>query len=398
MKYKYTAFDENGKKIKGIIEASTIEEAYNKLYNLAILDIKPIKNFQFFIGKKVKKTELSRLFNILGLYLESSIPLIKAISLVKNQENNVVIVKFLDYLYTQINEGKTLYNAIHEQNIIYIPEYIQNSIKVGEKSGKLAIVLIEMSKFLKEEDKILNKISQAFVYPLFIVIVSIFMVSFMLTTVVPKIVKVFENLHQTLPSITVFVINLGNFLRENYLLIIIISFLLIISIVVSYKKLFKFRFILDSFLLKIPFFSKIIISKELGRFSYLTYVLVNSGVNYIVAIKLASNTLSNEKIKTVFHQALEYVSEGKKLSISLKKAHFNFDESFIQAISLAEETSEIKSVLKNMSEIYFEDNQFRINTLLSIIEPLLIVIVGGIIGFIVTALLLPMTNLNVLNK
>ena len=398
MKYKYIAFDENGKKIKGIVEASTIEEAYNKLYNLAILDIKPIKNFQFFIGKKVKKTELSRLFNILGLYLESSIPLIKAVSLVKNQENNVVIVKFLDYLYTQINEGKTLYSAIHEQNIIHIPEYIQNSIKVGEQSGKLAIVLIEMSKFLKEEDKILNKISQAFVYPLFIVIVSIFMVFFMLTTVVPKIVKVFENLHQTLPPITVFVINLGNFLREHYLLIMIIFFFLIISFFVSYKKVFKFRFMLDSLLLKIPFFSKIITSKELGRFSYLTYVLVNSGVNYIVAIKLASNTLSNEKIKFVFHQALEYVSEGKKLSVSLKKANFNFDESFIQAISLAEETSEIKSVLKNMSEIYFEDNQFRINTLLSIIEPLLIVIVGGIIGFIVTALLLPMTNLNVLNK
>jgi type II secretory pathway component PulF len=396
MKYKYTAYNQNGEKIKGKIEATNREEAYAKLAHLTIIDIKPVKHFNLFIKKNIKKSELARLFNMLGLYLKSSIPLIKAISLVKKQESNISLVKFLDYLYNQINEGKSLYKAIDTQNIINIPEYIKNAIKVGEESGKLGIVLIEMSKFLKEEDKILNKISQALIYPLFIIVVSIFMVAFMLSVVVPKVVKVFENLHQNLPSITLFVIHFSKFLKENYFIILLIIILITAGFFIAYKKIFKFKFLLDSFLLKIPILSKIIMSKELGRFTYLTYILVNSGVNYIMAIKLAANTLSNEKIKSIFNQALEYVKEGKKLSTALKKANFTLDESFIQALSLAEETGEIKTILKNLSEIYFEDNQSRINTILSIIEPLLIITVGSIIGFIVTALLLPMTNLNIM--
>ena len=400
MKYKYVVYDKKGEKKKGIIEANTLEEAKYKLHNFLIVDIKPVKSLNFNIhinlSKNVKRKDLAKLFNILGLYLKASIPLIKAITLTKNQEENQLLINFLDYLYVNINEGKSFFNAINEQNIVNIPEYIKSSIKVGEESGKLDIVLMEMSKFLKEEDKIFSKVSQAFIYPMFIVIVSIFMVFFMLTTVVPKIVKVFENLHQKLPNITIFVINFGNFLKNNYLNIIIITLLIIFIFIYLYKKQYKFRFFLDKFLLKIPIVSKIILSKELGRFSYLTYVLVNSGVNYIVAIKLSVNTVSNYYIKNLFKNALQYVTQGDKLSIALKKVDFNIDETFIQAIILGEETGEIRQILKNLSEIYFEDNQYRINTLLSVIEPLLIIIVGAVIGFIITALLLPMTNLNVL--
>jgi general secretion pathway protein F/type IV pilus assembly protein PilC len=147
-------------------------------------------------------------------------------------------------------------------------------------------------------------------------------------------------------------------------------------------------------LLKIPIIKKIIISKELGRFSYLVFVLTSSGVNYITAINLATNTIENEKIKSIFQKALDEVIEGKKLSLSLVKVGFDFDKSFLQAIALAEETSEISEILKNISEIYFEENQNRINTILSLIEPMLIIIVGATIGFIVTALLLPMFSMN----
>jgi type II secretory pathway component PulF len=396
MKFKYIAFNKEGKKEKGVIEANDINEAKNQLKNLIILDIKPIKSFsiEFNFSKKVDKKELSKLFLILGLYLKASIPLINAIKLAKNQIDTPKLIKFLDYIEKEIKEGRSFFAAIESQKIVNIPSYIANSIKVGEESGKLSIVLIEMSKFLKDEDKIFSKTKQALIYPLFIIIVAIFMIAFMLTTVVPKIVKVFENLNQKLPSITVFVINTGNFLRNNYLVISIIFIFFIISFILLYKKVYKFRFFIDSFLLKIPIIKKIIISKELGRFSYLVFVLTSSGVNYITAINLATNTIENEKIKSVFKKALDEVIEGKKLSLSLAKAGFDFDKSFLQAIALAEETSEISEILKNISEIYFEENQSRINIILSLIEPALIITVGGIIGFIVTALLLPMFSMN----
>ena len=393
MKYKYVVY-KDGKKVKGIIEANSIEDVYNKIDD-PIISVKPLKKISF--TRKVKKTELARVFNMIGLYLKSSMPILKAIFLVKSQESNYLINRFLDEIYTQIKEGKNFFNAIETQSVIDIPEYIKNAIKVGEESGRIDIVLIEMAKFLKEEEKILNKLSQSFIYPFFIVVVAVFMVSFMLTTVVPKIVKIFENLNQELPGITLFVINVGNFLKDNYWYILIFVFAFILAFGYLYKTNKQFKLGIDSFLLKLPIIKRLIISKELGRFSYLTFVLVNSGVNYIKAIELSSKTISNEKIKDIFEKALVYVNEGKKLSFSLKKAGFNLDESFVQSINLAEETSDVKNILKNLSEIYFEENQLKISNILSVIEPLLIIIVGGIIGFIVTALLLPMTNLNVLN-
>jgi type II secretory pathway component PulF len=396
MKFKYIAFDKNGKKQKGIIEADNLKSAKAQLKNLIILDIKPYKTFSIDINfsKSVSKNDLSKLFLTLGLYLKSSIPLVNAIKLTKNQLENMKLIKFLDFIEKDIKEGKSFYNAIENQKIVSIPAYIANSIKVGEETGKLDVVLIEMSKFLKDEDKLFAKTKQALIYPLFIIVVAVFMVSFMLTAVVPKIVKVFENLNQKLPSVTVFVINTGNFLKANYLIISVIILAAIIIFALSYKKIYRFRYFVDSLLLKTPVVKKIIISKELGRFSYLVYILTSSGVNYITALNLAANTIENEKIKSVFQKALNEVIEGKKLSVSLVKAGFDFDKSFLQAVALAEETSEVAEILKNLGEIYFEENQNRINTILSLIEPSLIIIVGGVIGLIVTALLLPLFSMN----
>ena len=159
----------------------------------------------------------------------------------------------------------------------------------------------------------------------------------------------------------------------------------------------KFHLFIDTFLLKFPFIKTIILSKELGRFSYLLNVLVNSGVNYVKAIRLAVNTLSNEELKMKFNKAIEFMLKGNKFSASLLKSGFNYDKSFIQALALAEETSQISEVLKNISTIYIENNQNRINLFLSLLEPVLILIIGSIIGFIVTALLLPLLNMNILN-
>ncbi|WP_456480678.1 type II secretion system F family protein [Nautilia sp.] len=397
MKFKYSGYDKTGKKIKGKIEASNEKEAISKLENILVTDIKQIKNFSINVSfRKTPSKELSKLFNSIGLYLNSSIPLVSAINLTKNQTQNVKIVKFLDYLQNSIKEGKSLYSAIESQTVLKLPEYVANTIKIGEESGKLDIILTEISKFLKDEEKLSSKTSQALIYPMFIVAVAVFMISFMLTTVVPKIVKVFENLHQDLPAITKIVIKSGNFLQDNWKIIFISLIATAVFFKYLYSKNYKFRFYINKYSLKLPVLKKIILSKELGRFSYLTSVLVGAGVNYIQAINMASNTIQNEYIKSLFQKALSDVLEGKKLSVSLKKAGFNLENSFLQALALAEETSKIDEVLKNVSEIYFEENESLINTLLSMLEPALIVVVGVSIGFIVTAMLLPMFSMSVI--
>ena len=398
MIFKYKAYDKSGKKISSKIEADSIKEAKNKLTDYIIIEIKPIKklNLNISFSSKISKLKLSRTLHTLGLYLNSGISIINSLKLTKNQQEDIKLEKFLEYLYQEINKGKSFYNALNSQKILKLPNYIISSIKIGEESSKLDVVLIEMSEYLKIESKIESKSKQALIYPLFIFIVSIFMVVFMLTTIVPKIMKVFNTMHQHLPPITQFVINSSNFLKHNYLSISFIIIMIIISFIFSYKKIYKVRYLIDSFLLKLPIISNMIQAKELSRFTYLLFILTNSGINFVQSLNLATNTLENEKIKLIFDKALQEVIKGKKFSISLSKVGF-WDKTFLQSIALAEETSNISSIMKNLSEIYFEENEVRINTLLSLLEPVMIILIGGIVGFIVTALLLPMFSINLMN-
>jgi general secretion pathway protein F/type IV pilus assembly protein PilC len=148
-------------------------------------------------------------------------------------------------------------------------------------------------------------------------------------------------------------------------------------------------------MLKIPLFGNLTESSELARFSYISSVLIRSGVPFVQTINLAAKILKNSVIKETFEKASKKVVEGGKLSTALHNANYPINSSFVQAIALGEETSEVSAILQNLSELYFEENKDKINMLLSLLEPVLMLFVGGTIGFIVTAMLLPIFSMNI---
>ncbi|WP_457563404.1 type II secretion system F family protein [Caminibacter pacificus] len=394
MKFKYVGFNKEGKKVKGIIEASDIQEAKQKLSNIAIIDIKQKRGFNISFGS-VKKSELAKILNVIGLYLKASIPLKKAINLAKNQTQNQKLQKFLSFIEDEIKEGKTLSEAIKNQKIIKLPPYIVHSTQIAQNSSNLDLILIENAKFLQEEDKINSKSTQALIYPSFIIIISLILVIVMMNTVVPKIIKIFQNLNQNLPTITKITISISHFLQNNYILLSVGFIIILLAFSFAYKKVLFFRKIIDSLILKTPLLKRLSISKNLGRFSSLTYTLTNSGIHFMNAVNLASKTIDNEILKEKFQKALNEVLEGKKLSTSLKKQNFP-DISFIEAIALIEETGESKNIMQNLKEIYLQEYDSKVSILLSLLEPIMILIVGGVIGFIVISMLLPIFSMNVM--
>ncbi|QCI27408.1 type II secretion system F family protein [Caminibacter pacificus] len=394
MKFKYVGFNKEGKKVKGIIEASDIQEAKQKLSNIAIIDIKQKRGFNISFGS-VKKSELAKILNVIGLYLKASIPLKKAINLAKNQTQNQKLQKFLSFIEDEIKEGKTLSEAIKNQKIIKLPPYIIHSIQIAQNSSNLDLILIENAKFLQEEDKINSKSTQALIYPSFIIIISLILVIVMMNTVVPKIIKIFQNLNQNLPNVTKITISISHFLQNNYILLSVGFIIALLAFSFAYKKVLFFRKIIDSLILKTPLLKRLSISKNLGRFSSLTYTLTNSGIHFMNAVNLASKTIDNEILKEKFQKALNEVLEGKKLSTSLKKQNFP-DISFIEAIALIEETGESKNIMQNLKEIYLQEYHSKVSILLSLLEPIMILIVGGVIGFIVISMLLPIFSMNVM--
>lgn len=400
MLFRYKGLDKNGIRIKSSIDANNLQEAKLKLKNENIIystleEIKPLLNKNFFT-KELSSKKLSKICRNLSIYLKSGVSsIVYAIKLEKQQHiEDKKMISFFTSIESLLEEGSSFHNALETQNVYALPTFFKQAIKVAEESGTLGIVLKEMSVFLKNQEMIKGKISSAMAYPLFIVMVSFFMVGFMLSVVVPKITTMFDQLGQDLPTITKFVIALGDIVNENWIVILLSIFSFLISFSYMYKNLNRFTFMVDRGLLKLPLFGKIIQTSELAKFSYIVSVLINAGVTFVQAVKLSSNTIKNRQISSTFLKASDELVKGKKLSNALSKQGYKIDKSFIQAISLGEETSQMKDILENLAELYAQENDDKINLMLSLLEPILILIVGIIIGIIVTAMLLPIFSMN----
>ncbi|BCD63171.1 general secretion pathway protein F (plasmid) [Nitratiruptor sp. YY08-26] len=404
MIFKYKGIDKkSGKSVKGVIEAQDLQEAKARLLakNILFTSIKEhtaslLEKISFKRKGTISNQELATLSRDLAIYLRAGIPIANALRLAQNQyASNKKLYNFLGSIITYLDEGKSFYQALDAQSIIELPTFYKQSIKVAENSGTLEDVLEELATFLKEQDRINKQIQSAFAYPMFIIIVSIFMVGFMISYVVPKITAIFVQMKQELPPITQFVVDMGNFFKNYWLEmgITIVVLVILFSLLVKYNQ--RFKYMVDYLMLKLPFLGKIIQVSELARFSYMASVLLDSGIPFVQAINLASKILKNSVIQQIFEEAASKVVEGSKFSTALIKHATIIDRSFVQAIALGEETSQVPVILKNLSELYLEENRDKIAIFLSLLEPMLMLIVGGIIGFIITAMLLPIFSINI---
>ncbi len=402
MIYKYKGIDKKGKKISSQIEAASLEEAKRKLRVSGIVysSIKESRGkttFKINYQQKISPKVLSALSRELAMFLKSGIPIANALKIISNQYKNEKRVHlFLTSLYTLIDEGKTLYAALEEQKVYSLPPFFKQSIKVAEDGGLLDKVLLELSRFLKEQERINKQIQSSLAYPLFILIVSFFVVGFMLNFVVPKITSIFVKMHQELPLITKIVIYSADFIKDNgyFLIFGLIVLSLIFILLMRFNK--RFAKFIDRMLLYTPIFGSIIEQNDLARFAYMNSLLLKSGIPYAQAINLSSNIIKNRVLKDIFLEASQRIVEGKKLSVALSNnKDYKIKESFIQAISLGEEASEVAEVLENISNLYFEENRDKIELMLSLLEPVMMLIVGGVIGFIVAAMLLPIFSINI---
>ncbi|MBC8238348.1 MAG: type II secretion system F family protein [Helicobacteraceae bacterium] len=403
MIFKFKGIDAEGKQVSDKLEAISAEEAKSKLKAKKIIYQTLKEESPSFFDKlefsrkyKITPKELSSLSRELSMYIRSGITIVSALKIIQSHyEKNKKIKLFLVTVSTHLDEGKDFYTALEMQSVIELPEFFKHSIKVSEAGGLLDDVLMELSRFLKEQDRIAKEIKSAFAYPSFMIIVSLLMISFMLAFVVPQITGIFESMDQELPTPTIVVIALGDFFNDNFTTILGAIFIFLVTFSIMMKKSHSFAYSVHKILLRLPLFGEIIQKSELARFSYIAALLTRSGVPFVQTVNLSANILNNLVLKELFIEASRKVVEGKLLSKALNDAKTKIDYAFIQSIALGEETSEVENVLTNMSELYFEENRDKISTLLTLLEPALMLFVGGSIGFIVAAMLLPIFSMSI---
>ena len=403
MIFKYKGINAEGKKVNDRVEALDTQEARSKLKAQGIIyqslsEDAPAFFEKFSISRKYKipPKELAALSRELAMYIRSGISIVAALKIVQTHyEKNKKMKLFLTTISTHLDEGQNFYSALEAQTIVELPAFFKESIKVSESGGILDEVLLELSRFLKEQDRIHKEIKGAFAYPSFMIVISLVMIAFMLTFVVPQITGIFENMDQKLPMATQFVIAAGDFFSNNFQIMLAVILLFVVSFVTLKKKVYAFAYGVDKFILTLPLFGEIALKSELARFSYIASLLTRSGVPFVQTINLSANILNNKVIKELFVTASKKVVEGKLLSKALNESSTKIDNSFIQSIALGEETSQLENVLTNVSDLYFEENRDKITLLLTLLEPALMLFVGGSIGFIVAAMLLPIFSMSI---
>ncbi len=400
MLFKYKGFDKTGKKVKGTVTAASTEEAGQKLrsQNIYYESLGPTKEFSLeaFSKRQMPGELLATFSKELSSYLNSGMTILTAIRLLENQhEGEKKYVSFLNSVKTMIDEGKSLYHALKSQKVYALPDFYLQSLKVAGEGGKMVEVLTNMAHFFSAQNKVKSQVKGAMIYPAAIFIIAIVIIGFLLVSVVPKITQIFEDTDQALPKITQIVVGVSDFLITHYIGILAGIVLLIMAIKLLYAKVYSFHKMVDTFILKLPLIGDLIQNHELGRFSYILSLMLGSGVAYAQAVQLSKDTFSNYALKELFNKAAAKVVEGNKLSNSLQLTKgIKLKRNFMQSLALGEESSEVSSVLDNLSHLYAEENDDKIKILLSLLNPFMMLFIGGFVGVIIAAMMLPIFTMS----
>jgi type IV pilus assembly protein PilC len=402
MTLSYTGFDKDGTERRGVIEAVDIADANVKLKNQGIVATKVSRSLlqslyesQLFSFGKISDQKLAFWARDLSIFLRSGITIANAIRLTSMQyAENKNMTAFLASVENSISEGKPFYQALEDQKTFTLPVFFKQSIKVAESRGALSEVLTKLAQFIGEKDKLRKQISSALAYPLFIVGASMLLLIAMFTIAVPKMISIFESLNQELPAVTKGVISVSNFMSAYGLVMLIIVIACIATFATMRQRSEDFRVSTDKLWLRLPLFGKISQTAELSRLLSISSMLISSGLPFIQAIKHAIEVGSNAYLKEIFTTASYKVVEGQRLSVALAKEEI-LDKVFVQSLYVAEETGEVESIFENLSLLYAEENKTKLAMLTSLIEPILILLVGGCIGTVVVAMLLPIFSISI---
>ncbi len=388
--FKYQGFKYNGSEIKGAIEADGHRDAVHKIKASGVFPSKISETTSFqkkFFSLQHPQSLVPDITRNLSTLLYSGVPLVEALEAIAAEQKGQwkgILIDIKDRLLA----GSTLAKALQVYPALF-PEFYSNMISAGETSGRLHEVLVTLSDFLESQRSIKNKVRTSLVYPIFMVFISFFILSFLFTFVVPKITRIFEGTSASLPYITIVLIWISSAFHKFWWLLLLIF---AGGVALYHWMQRNKREIIDSLLLKLPF--GILQSLYMTRLSMTLSFLLSGGVPILHALQLAAKATGNSILKNRIISAQNFVSQGAKISTSLE----GFPPLFLQMISTGEDSGQLAETLKRAAHFYEADFDKKLSRSLSLLEPTLILFMGLVVGFIVIAVLLPIFELNQLIK
>ncbi len=393
--YKYKAINEKGKTLQGIIDAESPKAATEKLKRQGIFlsslkEVKEEKTKRFFLLRGISTSELAVTTRQFSTLISAGLPLEASLVALSEQTDDQRLKQVLTQVKDRISEGSSLTNALKEHRNIFSDLYI-NMVKAGEASGTLDVVLLRLADFLEKQAALYSRIKSALIYPLFMFLIGSGVLFFMMTYVIPKIARIFEESGKALPLITVILIEISTFLSENP---IIILFVLtgIAFMLYRFSKTRRGKAIIDRLVLKLPIFGKIARMVIISRFTRTLGTLLGSGIPLLEALEISEAILGNSVYIEKLRSIRENVREGTSLARPLRESGI-FPPLMTRMITVGEQTGELEEMLVKVADIYDMQIETSVSTLTSLLEPIMILVMGVVVGFIVFAILLPIFDL-----
>lgn len=405
--YEYTALDSAGKKQKGIIDADSLAAARQKIrhagsYPVDIRESTPASRKQtdrkpgnFTLVQRVSQQEIHIATRQLATLLGAGIPLVPALNGLIEQTTNPALKKIIAQLKDSVNEGNSFTAALTEHPRLFSKIYV-NMVKAGEASGSLDIVLDQLAEFGEGQQATRARISAALIYPLVLSLVGIAILFLLMTLIVPKITKVFEDSQEALPLPTIILMKLSSFLGSYWwlLLLLLAGVLLALRYAISTA---RGRKIWDRLKLTAPLLGDLNTKLAAARFGRTLGSLLQSGVTLVNALKIVRNMFNNVLLSDTIDNATEELEKGGSLSKVLRGSRW-FLPMVVQMIAVGEQSGTLEKMLVKVADSYEKEVETRIKALTSLIEPFMILFMGAIMLFIVLSILLPIFEMNQLIK
>lgn len=394
-KFKYRAMSPSGEKINSEYEANSRSEVIamitaNGYYPLKIEEIQQSKEIELGLFSKVTLKDISIFCRQFYTMIDAGVTINRALSILANQTPNKKLRQAIRNIEEEVSKGEMLSVSMKKQEGIF-PPLLVSMIEVGEMTGNLDQIMLRMADQYEKENKINNKVKVAMTYPAVLAVVAVLVVAVMMTFVMPKFLEIFDSMGTELPLITQLLISSSEFIANN--IIIIWSLIIIIGIGINmYFKTEHGTYTLSVLKLKMPVIDKLNQKIIVSRFTRTLSVLLSSGIPMIKALELISEIVGNKLAQNEILSMKDNVVRGEGLYKTVKNSEI-FPEMLATMISIGEETGSLDNILYKTADFYDEELESQIQTTAAMIEPLLIVVMGVVIGFIVLAIMIPMTNM-----
>lgn len=394
-KFKYRAMKPDGSKIDGEYNGSSREEVMsmitsNGYYPLMVEEVSESTKIELNFKKKVTTKDIAVLCRQLYTMIDAGVSINNSLHLLANNMTNKKLKEVIYEIEDDVKRGEMLSEAMKKYRNIFPPLLIA-MVESGEISGNLDTMMLRMSVHYEKETKLNNKIKAAMTYPAVLSVVAVSAVMFIMTFVMPTFIEMFESEGVVLPLTTKILLGISGFLSKN--LLVTGLFIVIMIVVFSYyKKSEHGIYTLSSLKLKLPIIGDLNKKIIVSRFTRTLSTLVVSGVSLIQAIPVVAGVLNNKVAEDALMKVREDVVKGEGLSNPIRATGI-FPEMLASMITIGEETGQLDEILNKTADFYDEEVEQAIQTTTALIEPLLIVVMGVVIGFIVVSILLPMFNM-----